>query len=215
MCGRFTLSHQIHEVLRAFDLDDANLDFSPSFNIAPTQSIVVIHKHNDQTKIATMRWGLVPFWMKTLPKNAPMINARAETLAEKPAFRAAYKKRRCLIPADGFYEWKKLDSGKQPYYIHTHDRQIFAFAGLWERWENQDQIVDSCTIITTQANDEMEQIHHRMPVIIPPDKYKHWLSDEDVTSLLTPIPGFLQMHPVDRYVNSPANNSEKCIEVVS
>ena len=213
MCGRFTLSHQIHEVLQTFELD-ANLDVNPSFNIAPTQSIVVIHHESGEITASSMRWGLVPFWMKTFPKNAPMINARAETLSEKPAFRAAYKKRRCLIPADGFYEWKKLDHGKQPYYIYSPGRQLFAFAGLWERWSQEGLTVDSCSIITTHANKDMEQIHHRMPVIIPTGQYNNWLTAEDPTPLLSAFTGTLKMHPVDPYVNKPANNTKKCIEAI-
>ena len=215
MCGRFSLSHQIQEVLQSFELDvDAGLDVKPSYNIAPTQQIVTVWQEEGTAKAGTMRWGLIPFWMKSFPKSAPMINARAETVKEKPAFRAAYKKRRCLIPADGFYEWKKLDQGKQPYFIHGPGNEIFAFAGLWEHWQNDSESIMSCTIITIEANKEMSSVHHRQPVIIPPEHYNNWLNSQDPSELLVPMDGYFQMYPVGRYVNSPANNSEKCIEAL-
>lgn len=215
MCGRFTLSHKIQEVLEVFNLD-THLEFTPSYNIAPSQSVVVVRAVDGKHEALTMRWGLIPFWMKSFPKSKPMINARAETIREKPAFRAAYRKRRCLIPSDGFYEWKKLETGKQPYYIHTKDHQIFAFAGLWEHWENEQQSIDSCTIITTHANQDMSSIHDRMPVIIPVDKYTTWLSGNNSASLLVPAEeGYFHSYAVDRFVNSPAHNSEKCITAVN
>lgn len=213
MCGRFTLSHTIHDVLQAFDLEQA-FNITPSYNIAPTQTIPVIH-FTETIQVTPMRWGLIPFWMKHLPKSAPMINARAETVSEKPSFRAAFKKRRCLIPADGFFEWKKTSDGKQPYYIYSKDQGIMAFAGLWETWTNDKESIISCTIITTAANSDMNDIHERMPLILSPENYRIWLTTEDPIPLLQPPPANrLKMHAVSRRVNSPKNNDKHCVEAI-
>jgi putative SOS response-associated peptidase YedK len=162
-----------------------------------------------------MRWGLIPFWMNELPKSTNLINARSDTLASKPSFRTAYKKRRCLIPADGYYEWQKVGDTKQPYYIQLKTKEIFTFAGLWEQWQGESQIIESCTIITTDGNDDMKSIHHRMPVIIAQDQYQHWFEDIDPQDLLTPYPnGKLRAYPVSNYVNNPRNNDKKCLDVL-
>ena len=157
-------------------------------------------------------WGLIPSWAKDPAIGNKMINARAETVSEKPSFRSAFKKRRCLILADGFYEWQKTDDGKQPYHIKMEDDSPFAFAGLWEAWDKYGEEIRSGTIITTDANDLMNEIHHRMPVILHPEDYGLWLDPdfdekEALTSLLKPYPSdAMEAYPVSRRVNKPANN---------
>jgi putative SOS response-associated peptidase YedK len=192
MCGRFTLRTPAPVLMAQFDLavgDERQLDlFAPRYNIAPTQEIVVVRADsaNGRRTASTMRWGLIPSWSKEGTKGRPMINARAETLAEKPAFRTAYRCRRCLIPADGFYEWQEPAGGrgkKQPFYIHRHDGRPFAFAGLWETWKTglaqpnglEPLQMESCTIVTTSANQALRELHDRMPVILAADDYTKWL----------------------------------------
>ena len=214
MCGRFSLTPKIEQVIEKLNIINS-IEFTPSYNIAPSQNIPVIRNIDNQMVISLMHWGLIPFWMKELPKSASLINARSETVTSKPSFRAAYKKRRCLIPADGFYEWQKLENGKQPYYIQLKNKEIFTFAGLWEQWQGNGQTLESCTIITTDANDDMKPIHHRMPVIIEQDRYQHWFESADPQNLLHPSPnGTLRTHPVSSHVNNPRNNDKTCIEAV-
>ena len=217
MCGRFTLSHTIMEVLQQFEAQSELSELEASYNIAPTQPVLAIRSGASGREAGILRWGLIPFWMKTLPKNAPMINARAETVKEKPAFRAAYKQRRCLIPADGYYEWTATETGKQPYYIQRQDKQIMAFAGLWELWTDpkNGQSITSCALLTTEANADTCQIHDRMPVFIEPQHYEEWLSNDDPSVLLQASQsGKLVTYAVDRFVNRPANNSPKCIDPI-
>lgn len=207
MCGRFTLRTPAPVLIGQFDVEvsaERQLElFAPRYNIAPTQEIVVLRADTSigQRTASTMRWGLIPSWSKEGTKGRPMINARAETVAEKPAFRTAFRCRRCLIPADGFYEWQQPASGrgkKQPYYIHRRDDRPFAFAGLWESWRSGPVIMDadrglspglalkgkrkqspltieSCTIVTTAATGAMRELHDRMPVILAPGDYSPWL----------------------------------------
>ena len=211
MCGRFSLTPKIEQVIEKLNIINS-IELVPSYNIAPSQDIAVIRNIDHHMKISAMRWGLIPFWMKELPKSSSLINARGETLASKPSFRNAYKRRRCLIPADGFYEWQKVGNAKQPYYIQLNNKEIFTFAGLWEQWENDDQTIESCTIITTEANDDMKAIHHRMPVIIDEPDYAQWFESADPKELLSPYPnGKLQFYPVSNYVNNPKNNDKSCI----
>lgn len=212
MCGRFSLTHKIEEVIEAFNIINS-VELAPSYNIAPSQNIAVIRNVNDQLELSAMRWGLIPSWMKELPKSLNLINARAESVAEKPSFRSAYKKRRCLIPADGFYEWQKLESGKQPRYIQLKDKSVFTFAGLWEHWEQEGQSINSCTIITTQANKDMKSIHHRMPVIINKTQHEAWFNQVDASPLFAPYPNdSLNIYPVSTFVNNPTHNTETCIQ---
>ena len=214
MCGRFSLTPKIERVIEKLNIINS-IDLAPSYNIAPSQDIAVVRAVNDQLVISTMRWGLIPGWMKELPKGSPLINARGETVAGKPSFRSAYKKRRCLIPADGFYEWQKTQNSKQPYYIQLKDKSLFTFAGLWEQWQNGGQTIESCTIITTDANDDMKSIHHRMPVIIAQAYYAHWFHGTDPQDVLIPYPnGELRAYPVSIYVNSPKNSGPSCIEPI-
>jgi len=222
MCGRYTLTAQPDQIVAAFGLPGIS-EYSPRYNIAPTQGVPVVRaaEANDEREFAQLRWGLVPFWAKDLKIGNRMINARGETVATKPSFRQAFVKRRCLVIADGFYEWKKLGKNeKQPYYIHRKDASPFGFAGLWERWNGEDGQVESCTIITTSANALMEPLHDRMPVILDPEDYETWLDPslqerDEVERLLAshPMPDW-ETYPVSTIVNNPRNESPECIERV-
>jgi len=178
MCGRFTLRTPLSVLIEQFELpaESQRLLFDPRYNIAPTQEVLAIRQRRESARreLVPMRWGLVPAWSKAPTSGRPLINARADTLANKPTFRTAYRRRRCLIPADGFYEWHKVGSRKQPYLIHQRDNRPFAFAGLWEHWE-KGPIIESCTIITTDANAALRELHDRMPVVISPGDYERWL----------------------------------------
>jgi putative SOS response-associated peptidase YedK len=231
MCGRFVSASAPDELAQYFGaaLDDAELE--SSFNVAPTNEVYVVKADDGHRHLSTHRWGLVPSWAKDLKIGSKMINARSETAAEKPAFRRAFKTRRCLIPADGFYEWAKVEGQKvkQPYFIHRHDGEPLVFAGLWERWRprlEDGKTVDpdaepvvSCTILTTSANTTMAPIHDRMPVMIPPGSWDAWLSpDSDldaIDSLLIPGPeDLLSLVPVSTAVNRVANKGEELIRPV-
>jgi putative SOS response-associated peptidase YedK len=163
-------------------------------------------------ELVQLRWGLIPFWSKEAKTPYSTINARAETVATKPTYRQAFKQRRCLIPANGFFEWHKLDHGKQPYYIHLKDKRLMAFAGLWEHWEKEGQIIESCSIIVTTANSLMTEIHDRMPVILKPEDYAIWLDPnlqdaKTLQSLLEPYPASeMTIYPIGTEVNSPRHN---------
>jgi putative SOS response-associated peptidase YedK len=177
-------------------------------------------EEDDKRKLEILHWGLIPSWARDPAIGNKMINARAETVPKKPSFRSAFKKRRCLVLADGFYEWQKTDDGKQPYHIKMQDDSPFAFAGLWETWKNGEEI-RSCTIITTDANDLMSEIHHRMPVILHPEDYAMWLDPdfdekEPLTSLLKPYPAdTMEAYAVSRRVNKPSNNEPSIFESVA
>src|SRR5258708_32718983 len=178
MCGRYTLAESPRKLAKRFDVPETpDLPFDGQrFNIAPTQQVPIVGLGKEAREMTLARWGLIPSWAKDSKIGNSLINARADTVAEKPAFRSAFKRRRCLIPADGFYEWKTGEKVKQPYYIHLKDGQPFAFAGLWEQWEPPEgESVRSCAIITTDANDLMRPLHHRMPVILDPKHYATWL----------------------------------------
>jgi putative SOS response-associated peptidase YedK len=220
MCGRFNLRANPRQLAEIFQLL-REPDLQPRYNIAPTQPVAVIRQVDTHRELSLIRWGLVPSWSKDPKSGPPLINARADTVATKPAFRAAFKRRRCLIPADGFYEWKKADGkNKQPFHIRMKPEHPFAFAGLWEHWGGQDSAaVDSCTIITTDANELLRPIHDRMPVILQTDDYDRWLNPklEDVPTLeamLQPFPAEeMTAYPISTLVNSPRNDSVACIEV--
>jgi putative SOS response-associated peptidase YedK len=220
MCGRFTLRTPPGRLVEEFGLA-SEPDFAPRYNIAPTQPVAAVRLKGGQRELAMLNWGLVPFWAKDARIGNRNINARSETAAQKPMFREAFRSRRCLIPADGFYEWRKIGpKRKQPYFIHAANGRPFAFAGLWERWNAGGEPLESCTILTTDANGLLAPLHDRMPVILPPDKYEVWL-DPDVQQkalqpLLTPLPvDALTLHAVSTEVNRPANDSPRCIEPVS
>jgi putative SOS response-associated peptidase YedK len=225
MCGRYTLSIPLSNLVDAFDVAPPDFQFLPRYNIAPTQSAPVVAQDSRSRRIGLLRWGLIPSWAKEASMGSRLINARAETAAEKPSFRSAYKRRRCLVPSDGFFEWKKTEGddskgGKVPYWIHLESREPMAFAGLWEKWEPEGQApLHTFTILTTEAVAGIRDIHPRMPVILPPEMWPSWLdpeSDPDgLSSLLKPYDSpLLTAHPVSTIVNSPGNDSPECIEAV-
>ena len=217
MCGRYTLRSSPQAVAKAFQLSDVP-DFSPRYNIAPTQQVLTIRQRDGARQASFMHWGLIPSWADDPSIGNRMINARAESVADKPSFRSAFKRGRCLIVADGFYEWQKTGNAKQPFYIRLKQERPFAFAGLAEYWHRGEQTIDSCTIITTDANELMADIHNRMPVILAPEDYDQWLDPqvqdkEKLLTLLRPYPADeLTAHPVSTLVNSPRNENPACIE---
>jgi len=222
MCGRFTLITDSKKLAESFAEFEPPAALAPRYNIAPSQPIAVV-ANNGQNKIDFFQWGLIPSWAKDPKIGNRMINARSETLAEKPSFKTAYKRRRCLILADGFYEWRRnpQGGGKTPMYIHLKSHQPFAFAGLWETWTSpEDDMILSCTIITTEPNDFMAFIHNRMPVILPREAYAQWLNPaeqkpEQLQPLLAPYPAEqMAAYPVSTVVNSPGNDTPDCIEPV-
>ena len=218
MCGRYTLRTPIDVLAEGFEIQEYPSSITPNYNVAPTQEVAGLVEEEEKRKLEMFHWGLIPSWAKDPAIGNKMINARAETVSEKPSFRSAFKKRRCLILADGFYEWQKTDDGKQPYHIKMEDDSPFAFAGLWEVWDKYGEEIRSGTIITTDANDLMSEIHHRMPVILHPEDYGLWLDPdfdekEPLTSLLKPYPSdAMEAYPVSRRVNKPANNEPSVLE---
>lgn len=219
MCGRFTLTVSAGLLAELFEIDNMP-DVQPRYNIAPTQPVLIIRASADNTpETASVRWGLIPSWAKDRKIGARMINARGETVASKPSFRDAARKRRCLIPADGFYEWQKLGDRKQPHHIRFTDRRPFAFAGLWERWyEEEGRPLDSCTIITTVPNELVARIHDRMPVILDPGDYGEWLEPTQLQQsrldeLLAPHSSeAMEAIAVNPIVGNPKNDLPECIE---
>ena len=216
MCGRFNLTASPELVKETFLLRRLPR-YERSYNIAPGQKILSIVQLDDGSyKSVKLFWGLIPHWSKDRKISHNLINARAETVAEKPAFRVAYQQRRCLIPATGFYEWQKLEQGKQAYCIEKGDNQVFAFAGLWEYWDHDTETIYSCTIITTAANQLMQPIHQRMPVIIKPDDYNLWLNNNaapEMTQQLLRSDAYQGIHlkPVSDWVNNPRHNDKNCL----
>jgi putative SOS response-associated peptidase YedK len=222
MCGRYTLSTPTDLLSNLYELE-TDVTTEPRFNIAPTQEAPVIRASPEtgNRRLDLLRWGLVPFWAKDLAIGNRMINARSETVAEKPAYRVSLRKRRCLIPADGFYEWQATGGVKQPFFFHRKDGHPFVMAGLWDRWEKGDSgPLESFTILTTSPNDIVAPIHKRMPVILEPEYFRSWLdpSLEDLESLmdlLAPTPSsMLEAYPVSTYVNSPAHEGPECVDPI-
>ncbi|HEY6096439.1 MAG TPA: SOS response-associated peptidase [Candidatus Deferrimicrobium sp.] len=219
MCGRFTLFEPDKVLSREFGVSGVP-PLSPRYNIAPSQPVAAVRAApaGSGRELALLRWGLVPSWSKDPAIGSRLINARAETAREKPSFRNAFKRRRCLIPANGFYEWRRLERGKQPYFVRMRDERIFAFAGLWDRWESpEEDAVETCAILTTSANAVLAPIHDRMPVILPPGEYDRWLDpspkDPDaLTSLLVPFPPERMLaYPVSPRVNAPSADDKGCM----
>ena len=212
MCGRFTQAYTWRELYELYRLTCPPVNTQPRYNITPTTMIDVVVPHEAGRDLVSMRWGLIPSWWKKTAKETPStFNARAETVAEKPMFRAAFKRSRCLIPASGYYEWKATPTGKQPYYISAHDASVLSFAGLWDEWRDIEtgEAVKSCTVIVTDANALTRQIHDRMPVVIAPEQFEPWLTGVSGTELLKPAPeDMLQMWPVSRKVNRVGNDSD-------
>ncbi|NJO76683.1 MAG: SOS response-associated peptidase [Leptolyngbyaceae cyanobacterium RM1_406_9] len=217
MCGRFTLTQTSEAIANHFRLSEVP-DLPPRYNIAPTQPVAAIVLDQEQRQFRHFYWGLIPFWAKDPKIGVRLINARSETVSEKPAFRTAFKRRRCLIVTDGFYEWKKVEKQKQPFYFCRSDCHPFAFAGLWEHWQSSEgDTIDSCTILTTEASDLMESIHNRMPVFLDEPDYDRWLSPTSKPDLLQALlrphsAQGMERYPVSSQVNRAANDSPDCIQ---
>jgi len=218
MCGRFTLITPLSILRKIFSIATATCDIEASYNIAPTQEVAAVIFQENKS-LVKFRWGLVPSWSKDLSGKSKRINARAETISTKPSFRKAFKEKRCLILADGFYEWKKVKGGKQPFYLTLPSGEPFAFAGIYETWQDSDgSAYDSCCIITTEASETVRGIHDRMPVILEPEVLETWINPEmqDTDQLEEVLKSAyvrdLKSHPVSRLVNTPANNNPACIE---
>lgn len=220
MCGRYSLQTPADRLVAFFRIPRVP-SLKPRHNIAPSQQVPIVRLSPTQNvrELTLARWGLIPAWAKDPGIGARMINARAETVAEKPAFREALVRRRCLIPADGYYEWQRQGRRKQPFYIHMRDGKPFAFAGLWERWEGPDRApVESCALLTTEPNESLKEIHNRMPVILAPEDYDLWLDPEvrqaeRLTLLLRPYPPEeITAYPVSLRVNDPSHDDRQCLE---
>jgi putative SOS response-associated peptidase YedK len=219
MCARFTLTARPDLISQLFDLD-LLLDIHPRYNVAPTQDVLAVRTAADgEREFARLRWGLIPSWSNDASIGNKLLNARSETIAEKPSFRDAIRKRRCLIAADGFYEWKTENRHKQPYFIHFPDRKPFAFAGIWERWHADDgKLVESCSILTTAANDLLKPLHERMPVILAKQDYPLWLDSHvtdaaEVQPLLRALPAdALQLYAVTPKVNNARFDEPQFVE---
>lgn len=221
MCGRYATNDWKDIVRYSEPVKYVADDGKRRFNAAPTQMLPVVRNHPDR-ELAALRWGLIPSWAKDKSIGAKMINARGETVAEKPSFRAAFKRRRCLVPMSGFYEWQKTPAGKVPHFIHLLNTKMFTAAGLWEHWPglNGDAPIESFTIITTDANELMRPLHDRMPVILPPECWEAWLDPEyndaaDLQGMLVPYPADeMRAYPVSTRVNSPKNDDAELIAAV-
>lgn len=227
MCGRFVSSSSPDEIAKYFDVDQVGESvLEPNYNVAPSTDVYAVLETGDVRRLEPLHWGLVPIWAKDLKVGNRMINARAETLAEKNAFKHAFAKRRCIIPADGFYEWTKVpgQKKKQPWFIHATDGKPLAFAGLWEVWRgpdrDRDEVVHSCTIVTGAANERMAAIHDRMPIILPREAWDTWLDPEQhdlqlLGKLLVPASASsIALHPVSTDVNNVRNRGAHLIEPV-
>lgn len=216
MCGRFNITATPEQVIAEFQLHRLP-NYETGYNIPPGQKILTIVRLEDKSfKAVNLLWGLIPSWAKDSKISSHLINARAETLAEKPSFRAAYKQRRCLIPATGFYEWQKTEQGKQAFHICRQDNLLFAFAGLWECWQHNSETVYSCTIITTSANELMQPVHDRMPVIIAKKDYGLWLDNQQSQDklgqlLVRDAYQDMQIYPISNRVNNPLHNDRNCL----
>lgn len=223
MCGRYAYFGPLDILKKRFAIEAVDEAPRPNYNVAPTQRVPVVLREQERIELRHLRWGLIPFWARDARIGSRMINARAETLIEKPAFRNAFKRHRCLIPANGYYEWTGPKGDRQPYFITTITDEPFGFAGLWETWTDKDSgtSIRSCAIITSEAEPEIEHIHGRMPVILPPDLYREWLDPglRDLNELV----GILEagkvedfrFHPVSRDVNSTRNDSPELMRPLS
>ncbi len=218
VCGRFALATDKSVLEMLFSLD-MQLACEPRYNITPSQKVIAV-RNNPQSgnkQFVLLKWGLVPFWAEDLSIGAKMINARSETVVQKPSFREAFRKRRLVIPGSGFFEWKKEGSIKQPYYICRKDGLPLIMAGLWERWAREEPVLETCTILTTESNDYLKPIHNRMPVLLSRSTYPLWLDEQvemqELIGLMKPYPQEeLLAYPVTQKVNSPANDNPELIE---
>jgi putative SOS response-associated peptidase YedK len=215
MCGRYMLTTPV-DALRQLFLFTERPNLGPRYNIAPTQDVPIVRlaREGDQRQLILVRWGLVPYWAEDVGIGNRLINARCETIERTPAFREAYRRRRCLVPADGFFEWRKDGKARQPLLVRRGDRAPFAFAGLWERWKQPDgNVLRSCTIVTCPPNALVAPVHNRMPVILALEDFSRWLDPEaGGRELLKPCPSeWLEAYEVSPRVNSPANDDPECI----
>lgn len=213
MCGRYALHSELNVLQQQFNLDISRLDYSPHYNIAPSQQVLTV-TGNGKRRAESMRWGLIPFWAKEQKVGYRMINARSETLGERPAYRSSMRRQRCLILADGFFEWSRKGKGRTPMYIYMASGEPFAFAGLWSSWTSPDgSEIRSCTIVTTDANEAISPFHNRMPVILSPETESLWLDPytetlADLCHLFKSAPtDLLEVYPVSTMVNSPQNDT--------
>jgi len=222
MCGRFSLTTPVEAMRQLFGFSQLP-NLAPRYNIAPTQDVAVVRAGDEGGRdLSMLRWGLIPSWAKDKDFGAKTINARAETVAEKPSFRSAYKKRRCLIPADGYYEWVKAEGGKQPYRFCREDGEAFGLAGLWESWTNPEdgEVILTCSIVVREAGSFTETWHHRMPVIVRPDSYGVWLGEgdpdtDDIAGVMAePNEDGLIAFPISKRVNNVRYDDAECIEPV-
>ena len=223
MCGRFVGFSTLETLQEHFPIDVADVQVSANYNVAPTQEILAIARHDGENHLSRYHWGLVPFWAKDVSIGSKLINARSETVSTKPSFRNAFKNRRCLIPSNGFYEWKAKKGKKQPMFLTLPDGNPFAFAGLWESWDNKGREPTpyrSCTILTREASESVLPIHHRMPVILKPEIYDTWLDPENQSTHLlldiikNQVYTELTSVPVSKQVNSVGNNGPENIRVI-
>lgn len=222
MCGRFTNKAESKDIEKEFKVGRKNANlFEPRYNIAPSQMIDVVFAPENERILSQLKWGLVPSWSKDAATSKGLINARAETITEKPSFREAFKSRRCIIPASGFYEWQKKGTGaKQPFYFYPKEKEIFGFAGLWEEWldKSSGELLETCTIITTEANEVLKPVHDRMPVILKSESYGEWLDatvkdTNKLQKLLVPYPADeMDSHAVGKSVNVPDSDSAELIK---
>lgn len=215
MCGRFTLKRPEQVKFERIDFSILE-DLVPRYNIAPSQNVLTVVQRGSDREATLLQWGLIPFWSNE-PKG--IINARVETIEEKPSFKESFQRRRCLIIADGFYEWERMGKISQPYYFRMNDEAAFAFAGIWDRWRVDDRSITTCAIITTTANELLAKIHHRMPVILGSESFDLWLNEEsrssDLKELLTPFPADLMTsHAVSYEVNDTKTDDERLLRPV-
>jgi len=221
MCGRFVMTSDLSVIEEAFNIQAFSADLKRSYNIAPGSEVTAC-VHDRVNRCVSFRWGLIPSWAKNPTIEKGIINARSETVTEKPSFRESFKKRRCLILANGYYEWKKVGSNKVPHYVYPVSERPFGFAGLYDTWRSKDrEIVSTCTIITTEPNELLRPLHDRMPVIVPKDRESLWLDTtvgggEDLLSILRPsVNEAMEIREVSKLVNSPLNNVPECIQPLS
>lgn len=225
MCGRFSLHAPIDDLRSLLNVParGAIFDLLPRYNITPSQEVAAVRIEGGERRLVLLRWGLVPFWANDPATGYKTINARAEKVHQSPAFRAAFRSRRCIVPASGFFEWDKAGGTRQPFNITRADGQLMALAGLWEHWEDEEgkTVIESCAVLTTEANEEVARLHNRMPVILEPGDFDLWLDPDEhrperLRPLLYPAPaGTLTMYPVSSYVNKATNEGKRCVEAVA
>lgn len=216
MCGRFTQKSPAKKITKKFKVEEVP-PLVERYNVAPAQAVLGIRESSGAREATFFKWGLVPSWAKDAAIGNKLINARSETVTEKPSFCGAFARRRCLIPADGFFEWSRRGDRKRPFYFHMRDGEPFAIAGLWERWEGEGGPLETCTLLTTEANDLLAPYHDRMPVILRPEDYGAWLDDISRPELLIPLlrpysHEGMAAYAVSTLVNAPSNDSPKCVE---